>query len=190
MNRTRTTSIARFAATGLLAAGVLLGGASLAIAAPVAPTGAAVPIQDQPPVATLPPKPTLTLYPCTPGATESCTQPTLTATLDPCAIRQCPTIPPCEVRTCDQPTLTPKPSETTRPTRPTKTTSTTTSAPPAAQPSSNPVGIPVPNRVETGGGDSAVSVNPWLIAVPALLLLTLIGLGATWFIGRTERSRA
>jgi hypothetical protein len=179
MNRTRTTSIVRFAAAGLLAAGVLLGGASLAIAAPVSPTGAATPVQEQPPVATLPPRPTVTLYPCTPGAAKGCTQPP-TATLDPCAIRQCPT-------------LTTKPSETTRPTRPTrptKTTSTTTSAPPVAQPSSNPVGIPVPNRVETGGGDSAVSVNPWLIAVPALLLLTLIGLGATWFIGRTDRSRA
>lgn len=176
MNRNRTTSIARFAAAGLLAAGVLLGGASLAFAAPVAPTGVAVP-QEQPPTLTAQPRPTLTLYPCTPGATKCTQPPTTTATLDPCAIKQCPT-------------LTTKPSETTRPTRPTRTKTTTTSEPPAAQPSSNPVGIPVPNRVETGGGDSAVSMNPWLIAVPALLLLTLIGLGASWFIGRSERSRA
>jgi hypothetical protein len=164
---------------GTILLGALLFGAQHAAAAPrgpVGPTDIVLP--------TVPPKPQpcavkpvpckLTLPPREPELPTDIANPTDVPTTEP-TIPTDITNPPSE------------PSEPGEPSDPPVTT--TTQKPPVEQPKNAPSGVPTPNRIDTGAGpsDATPLANWWLIVVPGLALLALVGAGTFLWSQRSER---
>lgn len=115
---------------------------------------------------------------------------------DPCwELDVCPSEPdPCEdtPAQCDPPAEEPPteepPAEEPPADEPADEPVADPSTAPADQPRPAPAGLSTPNRVDTAAGPvDLASSDLWLVAVPLVLLIGLVGLGAYLLIRRSER---
>lgn len=180
------------AVAGALVVGSLLFGAQPAAAVPPAPdlpTEIALPTDHPEPPK--PPKPQVD----TPATDIVAEQPCWELDVcpsepDPCADDPAQCDPPVDEPPVDEPPAEEPPVEEPPAGEPGDEPSADPTTEPVDQPRTAPSGVPTPNRIDTGAGPvDLAGTDWWLVAVPLLVLIALVGLGAHLWIRRTERVR-